>query len=364
MSLSPHSDTLGMLGDAGTPVRVERIWTGTEVAFRVSLGDACATLTVAEFAAFSGTADALLEDAAEYATTRKREHCPPTRFGLVLRAESPTEAADEDDWSYSRPDRDETDPYVEWKDPADPSWSSDPHPGRWELRVPAANYYDDVPPLGKADWNDEAGIGGLCEMAQNPEGCWTLFAMAYPEAAADHQQTLAVQAEGQARYEARAEMARYAQEGWAPFQRKTAVSGEALQRRLRAAHVGDTGLDALFFRALPMDPEVLVKDPEIAERSGFTGRFVDAYKCVGTDDKGSKDYPVAGWLMHARLGHDTSPKEAAQWAARVAAVLPRDLRVVHRRDGWWVIRDEHVFDLLHGSGQPAGRIVEIKRRRY
>lgn len=349
----------------GSPVWMERAWTGREVTYTLHSPIGSTPLSAQDLATLGEWVTASRNSEAKFVEECKRAHASPDRFGLV-------QVADD---SYGRPDGDIDDPYLTWESPRPGTSRRTPLDGEWALYLPLRTRFPQ-PPVATVAWDDPVGIERLAQMALNPDRTWAFYALGHPEIVTEHQQKTAALAEEQQQRQRKEDNDRRNREAWRRLRTLAEVPADTVRRLLRDAHVGDSttpGDAVLRLESLPL-PYTLLDHPEVRDRVGFAGAHVSKSATVGYMSGGEANHPVLGWRLWigtyqpqryvSTLADPAQEEQGAAWAARVAvAVTSAGLSVVYREDGWWIIRDEAVFDLHHPQMIEELRADRFARRR-
>jgi hypothetical protein len=366
-----------------SPTAVQRVttephWTGSEVDFLLQTPYGDITLTEAEFRVFTDQVVAQRDGAGQFAADSRRLTHDPERRGLISRDRGYGNPNGTRHYDYVRPGAEDTDPVLSWVPPERSifSASSTDHDGRWELRLPL-DVRTTAPAVGRADWNDGAAVADLVQQALHPRITWGLYALAHTEIVTEHTRRTEEKEAEAARAEIQRQSEAHVRAAGQRLRNLAEVTADTLRQVLRQGHVGDQGPIRLRFESLPMERD-LIPNPGIAERVGYD----PAVKSMNTLYWGSRDsanHPVVGWRMMLLTDRersctaDVQQSEGPDWADQVdEALTARGLRVVRRVDGFWVVRDEAIFDVYHEKwvanwqvgdfGMPNWRIASNTRR--
>jgi hypothetical protein len=334
------------------PVTVEPHWTGSEVSFLLHTSLGTVTVDGNDFHNLVREATKARDGATAFAAESKRLAHDPSAQGLVRQGDT-----------YLRPDAIDGDPFLAWipPRPGGMSVSSLDHEGRWEARLPL-DVRRTPPPVGTADWNDGPAIADLVRQVLNPKITWGLYALAHTAVVAEHTQRTAEKAAEAARLAAQRDNEGRIRAAASRLVDTAGVTDDTLRTTLRAVGLGDRGQVRLRFESLPMN-EYLLDAPGIAERIAYDAPTRNP-SAVGWGLTGSKEHPVVGWRMILVTDRQHIYREAEQrdlgqeWDQRVAMALARrGLYTVRRVDGYWVVRDEDIFDIHHARWIDKGEIA-------
>ena len=344
-----------------TDLRVERAWTGTHVTYTLDTPLGPVEVDAASLRDLEGRLAEARRSEAAFVIENKAAANPPTDYGMVPVEGGPRWAgACYAPQATVAPEA----PMIQWS-----TTEFDGSDAGWHLILNLRNYgggLNITPPIATAAWDNPAAVADLCRLVRDPEACLTLFGLTQGHKLAAHRKRLADAAEKAAKKAIRDALVHRNQSAWGSIGPQAEVKRKQILEAIKATSLDDTLLLAdlrIRMVSMPLDPDVLLRDPAMMARSGFNAPEIIANQLVGGHAKDNHQYSSAGWritLVPAEGVTSINDTESllTDWQDRLqAALTSTDVTLINRPDGTWLVRDTEVFDVLHTTVDPAAPTV-------